>query len=312
MRGKDVSRQNLVGSLAVCRTRVRLHHLLRQPEEDCRWRSKLTWVPERPRKLLPLVQCAMLPTTWTSKEPCILGIDEAGRGPCLGPMVFASAFCAKADHDRLLALGADDSKQLSEAKRDELRAVIVDSGFVGTDSIVLHAAELSSKMLRPSCYNLNSISHDTALSLVQRALDAGVNLTEVYVDTVGTAGKYADKFRDAFPSLEKVVVAPKADSIYKIVGAASIIAKTVRDQVVKSWVFEEETRAVEYAGKSGCCNGALSYATDYGSGYPSDPRTKQWLLAHVNMIFGFPSFVRFSWRTAKRLLEEQNAVEVLW
>lgn len=254
----------------------------------------------------------MSPSKWTRHEPCILGIDEAGRGPCLGPMVYASAFCAKADHDKLVALGADDSKQLSEAKRDELRKVIDSADFVGTDAIVLHAAELSSKMLRPARYNLNAISHDTALSLVQRAIDAGVNVTEVYVDTVGNANTYADKFRDAFPSLQKVVVAAKADSIYKIVSAASIVAKTVRDATVSSWVFDEEVRASKQIDFLGSDGGMLSFARDYGSGYPSDPRTKQWLLAHVSAIFGFPSFVRFSWGTAKRLLDEQKAAEVLW
>lgn len=252
-----------------------------------------------------------LPAPWTSKEPCILGIDEAGRGPCLGPMVYASAFCAKKDERALNALGADDSKQLTEEQRNALRKKLDDASFVGTDSIILHAAELSASMLRPAKYNLNLISHDTALSLVQRAMDAGVNVTEVYVDTVGNANSYAEKFRDAFPSLKKVVVAAKADSIYKIVSAASIVAKTDRDLSVSSWVFAEEERSKELAA-SGNVGGVLSFSRDYGSGYPSDPRTKKWLLNHVDNVFGFPSFVRFSWGTAKRLLEEQKAIDVSW
>jgi ribonuclease H2 subunit A len=245
---------------------------------------------------------------WASTERCILGIDEAGRGPVLGPMVYSAAYCAASDHRRLVALGANDSKQLTEASRAELRAVIDDADFVGTDSIVLHASELSAKMLRPAKYNLNVISHDAALSLVQRALDAGVNVKEVYVDTVGAPGAYAQKFRDAFPDLDKVVVEKKADGTYPIVGAASIVAKTARDAVVKTWVFPEEARA---AGSTGAGERSGRFARGYGSGYPGDPNTKQWLSAHVDELFGFPSFVRFSWATS-RLILEKKAVEVTW
>jgi ribonuclease H2 subunit A len=235
-------------------------------------------------------------------QPCLLGIDEAGRGPCLGPMVYSAAYCAIEDIPKLNALGADDSKQLTEEQRDILRVKIDDAPFLASESVVLHAQELSAKMLRPRKYNLNAISHDTALELVRRALERGVNIQEVYVDTVGNADSYAEKFRDAFPQLKKVVVAKKADATYRIVGAASIVAKTTRDSVVRGWMFPEETG-----------DGAETpiFAKDYGSGYPSDPRTKIWLRDHVDPIFGFPTFVRFSWATARVILERE-AVAVTW
>jgi ribonuclease H2 subunit A len=229
---------------------------------------------------------------WGTGERCILGIDEAGRGPCLGPMVYAAA---------LRALGADDSKQLKESERDALRAVIDAATFVGTATTVLPAAELSAAMLRPDKYNLNAISHDAALGLVRSALDAGVNVKEVYADTVGDPTKYAEKFRAAFPDLEKVVVEKKADANYRIVGAASIVAKTTRDAEVSSWEFCEEVRS----------DGAVTFVKNYGSGYPSDPRTKTWLAGHVDKVFGFPTFVRFSWSTARVILERE-AVAVSW
>ena len=41
--------------------------------------------------------------------------------------------------------------------------------------------------------------------------------------------------------------------------------------------------------------------------------TKAWLVAHLHPVFGFPSLVRFSWGTTKRLLEvEADAVPVQW
>lgn len=257
--------------------------------------------------------CMGMSAKWSSNEPCILGIDEAGRGPCLGPMVYSAAFCAKTDQTTLKALGVNDSKQLTKEQRDDFREKLDNADFLASDSIVLHASELSAKMLRPSKYNLNAISHDTALSLVQRALDRGVNVKEVYVDTVGDPAKYAAMFRDSFPSLEKVVVEKKADGTYPIVGAASIVAKTTRDKCVASWVFQEEARAASdrHLGDGEMAEGTVSYDRDYGSGYPSDPKCKGWLSRNMDNLFGYPSFVRFSWGTTKRILDS-DAVEVTW
>ena len=62
-------------------------------------------------------------------------------------------------------------------------------------------------------YNLNEISHDTAIGLIRSALQAGVKVAEVYVDTVGPPEKYEAKLQNLFPEI-KVTVAKKADSLY--------------------------------------------------------------------------------------------------
>eukprot|EP00171_Calliarthron_tuberculosum_P010610 IDg10610t1 len=162
--------------------------------------------------------------------PCMLGIDEAGRGPVLGPMVYAAAICPLSHRDALHALGVNDSKALTSAQRDGLRTKIENATFLRTEEEVLHAQLLSNDMLAVHRRNLNVISHDAALELVQRALDAGANVTQVYVDTVGTPETYAAKFRARFACLEVVDVRKKADSVFRIVGAASIVAKTTRDR----------------------------------------------------------------------------------
>eukprot|EP00966_Prymnesium_polylepis_P053412 1235004-Prymnesium_polylepis.1 len=61
----------------------------------------------------------------------MMGIDEAGRGPTLGPMVYGSAFCAVEDEHRIRSMGFNDSKQLTETKRDQLWEQLQECGFLG-------------------------------------------------------------------------------------------------------------------------------------------------------------------------------------
>jgi ribonuclease H2 subunit A len=68
---------------------------------------------------------------------------------------------------------------------------------------------------------------------------------------------------------------------------------------LEEWSFPEEIGA------------PAPFTRDFGSGYPGDERTKQWLNGHLDPVFGFPSIVRFSWSTCSRLLDE-SAVNVDW
>ena len=145
-----------------------------------------------------------------SKE-YMMGIDEAGRGPTLGPMVYGSAFCAVEDEPKLKAMGFMDSKVLTEAKREQLWGQLQTVGFIGWRIRVLEAKEISEGMLRKSAkYNLNAMSHDAAIGLVQGVIDSGVNLRYLYVDTVGDPGHYRTKLEGLFPTLQ-IVVEKKAD-----------------------------------------------------------------------------------------------------
>jgi len=95
-------------------------------------------------------------------------------------------------------------------------------------------------------------------------------------------------------------VTNKADSKFKIVGAASIAAKVTRDACIEDWHFEESD------GPS-----PPTWNTDFGCGYPSDPKTQAWLKDSLEPTFGFPKVARFSWTTVKLLLEKA-AHEVKW
>ncbi|GLT88736.1 hypothetical protein SLE2022_067480 [Rubroshorea leprosula] len=239
-----------------------------------------------------MVSEAPLPE-WAT-EPCIMGIDEAGRGPVLGPMVYGCLYCARSYQDTLATLNFADSKTLKEEKREELFENLKADESLGWAVDVIDPRELSFKMLKRNKINLNEISHDSAIGLITRVLGMGVLLTEVYLDTVGDADKYRIKLSERFPSI-KFVVAKKADSLYPVVSGASIVAKVTRDRALREWVLEET---------------AENMHRKFGSGYPGDPDTKAWLDHHKHSVFGFPTLVRFSWGTCTSY--SKDMVDVLW
>ncbi|XP_031566950.1 ribonuclease H2 subunit A-like [Actinia tenebrosa] len=233
----------------------------------------------------------------TRSEPCCVGIDEAGRGPVLGPMVYGICYCPISQSEKLKELGFADSKTLTEEQREALFKTLSEDNtdFIGWVIDILSPTHLSNEMLKRTKCSLNEISHNTAIGLIQLLLKSGINVKEVYVDTVGVANKYQEKLQNIFPD-QQITVTPKADSKFPIVSAASICAKVGRDRVIKSWKFIERLEVT---------------AEDCGSGYPSDPTTKRWLADNVDKVFGFPQLVRFSWATCSTILDNK-AVDVIW
>lgn len=235
-------------------------------------------------------------------EPVELGIDEAGRGPVLGSMVYGCCYGPLSKHAELKALKFNDSKQLAEKDRDSgFEAIMGAPGQFGWLIHSLSAAEISAKMLRRRKYNLNWMSHDTAVNMVQMVVDAGVNVKEVYIDTVGDPELYTRKLKEKFPAIPTIRAEKKADGTYEIVSAASILAKVTRDKELRECTFEETGKVGE----------ALSAKVqEMGCGYPGDEKTKAWLSDSFDRVFGFPRVVRFSWQTAETMMKEKGAAEV--
>ncbi|KAH8266512.1 hypothetical protein KR044_010654, partial [Drosophila immigrans] len=227
------------------------------------------------------------------EQPCMLGVDEAGRGPVLGPMVYGISYCPLDSKKALVELGCADSKQLTEEKRDlifnELNTLEYANSCIGWAVEIISPNVISTSMYRRTKCSLNEVSMDSAMGLIQHAIDAGVNIAEVYVDTVGPPEKYQEKLLKRFPNF-KITVAKKADSTYPIVSAASICAKVTRDHALKVWQFPE---------------GLVIKDNAFGSGYPGDPVTKRFLSEHIDLVFGFPRLVRFSWSTAENALADK-------
>ncbi|KAJ8927969.1 hypothetical protein NQ314_019494 [Rhamnusium bicolor] len=149
--------------------------------------------------------------------PCILGIDEAGRGPVLGPMVYGTAFCPINEQMVLETLECADSKALNEEKRDVIFSNICESSKkVGWAVEVIAPNSICNSMLSRSKYSLNQVSMDAAIGLIRAAINCGVKIEHIYVDTVGKPEKYQEYLKGIFPKY-KITVAKKADSTYPII-----------------------------------------------------------------------------------------------
>lgn len=287
-------------------------------ENDTNKRSKLAisldWLPpsvtniEDPFKFASSTYHSEIPQSilQNKTEPIVLGVDEAGRGPVLGPMVYGIAYSLESFLSKLQKeYGFADSKVLTDVKREELFKQIEDPDHelhkhIGWATTTMTARDISSGMLQSvngkGAYNLNEQAHDTTINLIKQVLAKGVKISKIFVDTVGPPVTYQAKLKRFFPEID-VTVTKKADSIYPIVSTASVVAKVTRDTNIK---FYNE-------------NLPLLQGQKLGSGYPSDPNTSKWLNSNVDPVFGWCyGFIRFSWQTAKDSLVKNNAAEVVY
>ncbi|CAG9317530.1 unnamed protein product [Blepharisma stoltei] len=218
-----------------------------------------------------------------------VGIDEAGRGPVIGPMVYACCGWPIANKEEYSKLGFADSKVLTEQQRDSLFGIIKNLEHVVYRTKALSSDIISTSMLSRQKISLNVISMDSARDLIQELLDSKINIKNVYVDTVGNPAFYQERLQNSFPGINFHVTA-KADSLFPVVSAASICAKVTRDSFIKDMA--------ESLGEIGC-------------GYPSDPITQNWLKSNMDPVFGFNSqHIRLSWKTCTDLMK--NLPQVSW
>ncbi|KAJ3167517.1 Ribonuclease H2 subunit A [Irineochytrium annulatum] len=217
--------------------------------------------------LIGRLPVAWLPSSKVSQQPrrlreareeqVAVGVDEAGRGPVLGPMVYGVAYAPLSKLAEVKATGVDDSKKLTESDRDNLFSNLAygAADWIGWGVTPISPRDISNGMLRRSKYNLNQQAYDTTVNLVRHLIKKGVQVAEVYVDTVGKEKTYEAYLSDKFPGVQ-VTVRKKADSLYPIVSAASIFAKVTRDFMMAHWRFSEAASTAE------------AISRELGSGYP--------------------------------------------
>ena len=204
----------------------------------------------------------------------ILGIDEAGRGCVLGSLIIAGFILEDADPQVLRDAGADDSKRLSVKQR---RAALGKLILLGTPDVrAVTAREIDSG-------NLNTLEEAVIVDLVRKWKP-----DRVEIDALGPpsaiprviARLQAEVGEECTPEW---IMEPKADHTYPVVGAASIFAKTTRDDQLKEHEAE---------------GGRL------GSGYPSDAKTRAWLLEWARSGQPWPHYVRTRWQTVTDLAQQ--------
>ena len=213
-------------------------------------------------------------------------MEEQKRGkPSLdcssGPMVYGITYCPESRSEELRKLGCADSKTLNEEQRDRLFGKLdALKDLVGWAVEIIAPGAICDSMFKRQKYSLNEVSYDSAIGLVRRALSLNVNVTSVFVDTVGPPDKYQAKLTALFPGIA-FTVAKKADATYPVVSAASIFAKVTRDEVLKNWQFREPSFAALNSGAE---------KLNWGSGYPAGSRSVSTV---ASALFRF-DFVRLS------------------
>jgi len=239
----------------------------------------------------------------------IIGVDEAGRGPVLGSLLYAAAFWPASEDEQISKLGFDDSKVLKEEQRNLLFEQIVSHPSIGWVVQEITPVTISNSMLKSTPISLNRLSYDAVVTMLTHITSSSLSLSvtpplpsHVYVDTVGDPDYYksyltsslslslSSLYRDAQFTVEK-----KADAKYRSVSCASIIAKVLRDRLLQSHVWEEK---------------GLSLDCRFGSGYPSDDICVQWMERAYNHVFGFPLLVRHSWSTCRDVIQRKRGSEV--
>lgn len=211
-----------------------------------------------------------------------LGLDEAGRGPVLGPMVMGGIVIPEKKEKIVERMGVKDSKKVTPKRRAVLSRKL-------TKMFEYELVEISAKdidLMRAKGINLNQIEK-LAMKQIIRKLDSD----KIIIDALDVKeGRLQEEMQEYAGPNREVLAEHKADENYLAVGAASIIAKHRRDQII-----DELNR--NYIKTTKDRNGI-------GSGYPSDPKTKAFLKQYT--YDEMPEFVRRSWGTVQKIKEAEE------
>jgi len=208
----------------------------------------------------------------------LAGVDEAGRGPVLGPLVLAGVVMEKDAIEVLVEKGLTDSKLLKREFREELYQDILEE-VLDYKIVKITAQEIDNQ--RMNAINLNKIELNSIVDI----LNSLKQWEKAFVDACDTN---AERFELTLQNLvnTNIIAEHFADKKYPIVSAASVIAKVTRDnEIIKA---------------------QKEYGVDFGSGYPSDPKTIKFLKNYYEDNNKLPSIARKSWDTVRRIIEEQE------
>jgi ribonuclease HII len=217
-------------------------------------------------------------------EVLVAGVDEAGRGCVIGPLVIAG-FLVKEENLPILAqLGVKDSKLLSPRKREALLSEIMRiaerNQIIKVKPKEIDSAVKSERKL----HKLNRLE----AQIMARIINA-LEPNEAYVDAADVLeDRFKHHIQEDLTVKAKIISRHKADKIFPVVSAASIIAKVERDREIATL---KDTFG------------------DFGSGYLTDKKTmvflKQWMQNHSE----YPDCVRKSWKPAKQVKNQRGSLQ---
>jgi len=203
----------------------------------------------------------------------IAGVDEAGRGPVIGPLVICCAVCNRKYEKKLKDLCKKDSKKLSAQQREHILNEL--KNFCDFKWMEISADDLNKLMEKRS---LNDIEAMFMAALIKQLKNA---------DTIiDMPDRYGRTFRERMKKFncEKFEAEHKADEKYPIVAAASIFAKVMRDSKIAK--IKEQ----------------LNY--DFGSGYPGDKKTRD-ALRDAEFLKKADKFIRKKWKTLETVKQQK-------
>ena len=212
----------------------------------------------------------------------IAGVDDAGRGSVIGPLVIAGVLMEEEDLPKLTELGVKDSKLLTPHRRETLAVEI--KRIAKKHRIVKLTPKEIDKVVQTGrkLHRLNRLEAQ-AMAKVIELLKPDI----AYVDASDVLEeRFKQHIAEYLPFKVEIISEHKADRTYPIVSAASIIAKVERDREI-----------AELKAKHG----------DFGCGYPTDPKTISFLQQCLEKIGEYPDFVRKSWKPAKKTKNEKDS-----
>ncbi len=208
----------------------------------------------------------------------IAGLDEAGKGPVLGPMCVAGVMFDEKDLDALVKTGVRDSKQLSPKKRD---AIAVEIKNLAERYYILEVSPVEIDELR-KVMTMNEIM----VACYARVFEE-LKPDRAFVDAADViAERFGENIRRKYSGNVDITSEHNADEKYPIVSAASILAKVRRDELVRDIV--------------------RTVGIEIGSGYPADPKTILFLENWVREHGALPDFARRSWETSKNIMQRMS------
>jgi len=203
----------------------------------------------------------------------VCGVDEAGRGSLLGPLVIAGVSLKKEKIRKLKSMGIRDSKKLTPLQREKLYKKIIK--FVDN----YYIAKINPYTIDKSVnkHQLNNLEAKYMAKVISK-----LNPNISYVDSCDVNPSRFGKKISKLAKKDKIKSYHNADNRFVIVSAASILAKVNRDRAIKK----------------------IQKKHNIGSGYPSDSKTIVFIKNYLSTKNDIPNFVRSSWKTVRIMRNE--------